>query len=56
MKKEISKKSVLGFLRFISIPLISGKGDNQKNCVRILKCIFLVFEKGDKQKKMCQDL
>ena len=50
MEKEISKKSALGFLRFISIPLIFGKGDKRKNRVRICKCTFLIFENGDKQK------
>ena len=55
MKKGISKKIALGFLRFVSILfLIFEKGDKQKNCARFFKIykytFILIFEKGDKQK------
>ena len=55
MKKEISKKSVLGCLRFVSIIfLIFEKGDKWKNVARffkICKYTFLIFENVDKWKK-----
>ena len=49
MKKGISEKIVLGFLRFVSIHfLIFEKGDKRKNCARffkVCKYTFLIFEK-----------
>ena len=46
MKKAISKKSMLGCLRFVSVIfLIFEKGDKWKKFVRICKYSFLIFRK-----------
>ena len=54
MKKGISKKTVPGILRFVSMLfLIFEKGMSKKtvpDILRFVSMLFLIFEKGDKQK------
>ena len=49
----MSKKTVPGIFRFVSMLLLIFEKENGKNCARffqIFKYAFLIFEKGDEQK------